>query len=355
MAAYISFQPTDHFNTLLYTGDASASQAFTGVGFKPGCLWIKMISETKEWSNYDAPRGVEKTMRINNRDAQSTDASGLISFDADGFTLGSNSHVAAAGNYVSYNWLGAASGAANSDGGITTTISYVNSTAEMSFATYAGGDGFGASTIGHGLSVAPDMVIIKRLEDAGHGWAFGSDGMAASDAWDYAGQSLDSTGVRNDGVAWWNDTYPTSSVVAIGGDSWNNLSGKNFVMYCFANKRGFFKTGGFEGNLNADGPFIYTGFKPAFLLIKDHAQTNQWTVLDNKRNNYGPANPRRAVVATNSDAAQWDETDGIDFLSNGFKIRESASWANNSGYNMVYAAFAEFPFVSSNSIPVTAE
>ena len=351
--AYISFQPTDHMNILLYTGDASASQAFTGVGFKPDFLWIKNLGTTKDWNNFDAPRGATKTFELNTTDAQNTDSSGLISFDADGFTLGSNSHVAAAANYVSYSWLGAASGAANSDGGITTTTTYVNSTAKQSFSLYPGGDGYGASTVGHGLGQAPNLCIIKRVEDAGHGWATGSSCLADTDAWDKntrIGQNV----ALEDSANWWNDTYPTSTVVSIGGDSWNNLSGKTFAMYNFCNVKGYFNVGVYKGNGNVDGPMVYTGFKPSFVLVKNTTDTNNWSLVDNKRVTYGKGNPRRDTISTATGSPNWDETEGIDFLCNGFKLRESATWSNENNVKFMYLAWAAESFVSSNSIPATA-
>ena len=345
MAAYISFQPSDFFNTKLYTGTGS-SNALTGLGFQPDIVWIKGRNYAYNHVLSDSVRG-EKQLYPNLTNAQDSNTGEITSFDSDGFTVGTGGDV----NYntrtfVSWNWkMGTTSGATFGTAGITPTNYSINTTTGQGVYKYSGGDGFGASTVAHGLGAAPDWVIIKRIEDNGHGWQTTN----TSAGYDVA-LKLEATGAEGDTTAWWNDTAPTSDVVSIGGDSWNNLSGKTFMMYCFTNKRGFFKTGSYTGNGNADGVFVYTGFRPAFVLVKKTNGTGSWWLFDNKRLGYNVANDR---LYTDDTAVEATAT-VIDFVSNGFKFRTTDGDLNGDGNTIIYASFAEFPFVSSNSKAGTA-
>ena len=345
--AYISFQPSDFFNTVLYTGNQPSSNPVTGVGFQPDIIWVKDRDATPNHVFFDAVRGTTKSFYPNLTNAEVTDANGLTAFGADGFTVADWSQPNTNGDdYVSWNWkMGTTSGATFGTAGITPTSYSINTTTGQGVYKYSGGDGFGASTVAHGLGAAPDWVIIKRIEDNGHGWQTTNTKLGFTHT-----LKIESNGAVSTSTPWWNDTAPTSDVVNIGGDSWNNLSGKTFMMYCFTNKRGFFKTGSYTGNGNADGAFVYTGFRPAFVLVKKTNGTGSWWLFDNKRLGYNVANDR---LYTDDTAVEATAT-VIDFVSNGFKFRTTDGDLNGDGNTIIYASFAEFPFVSSNSKAGTA-
>ena len=344
--AYISFQPTDFFNSKIYTGTGS-SNALTGLGFQPDIVWIKGRNYAYNHVLSDSVRG-EKQLYPNLTNAQDSNTGEITSFDSDGFTVGTGGDV----NYntrtfVSWNWkMGTTSGATFGTAGITPTNYSINTTTGQGVYKYSGGDGFGASTVAHGLGAAPDCVIIKRIEDDGHGWQITNTAVGFDVA-----LKLESTGAESDTSAWWNDTAPTSDVVSIGGDSWNNLSGKTFMMYCFTNKRGYFKTGVYTGYGNANGTFVHTGFRPAVVMGKVQNATDSWHMWDNKRD---PTNVVERRLEANSTSVEHTSIDWIDFVSNGFKHRYGGDGNNKIGTPYLYMAFAEFPFVSSNSKPGTA-
>ena len=346
MAVYTTIDDAGiFFNPKIYTGTGS-SNALTGLGFQPDIVWIKGRNYAYNHVLSDSVRG-EKQLYPNLTNAQDSNTGEITSFDSDGFTVGTGGDV----NYntrtfVSWNWkMGTTSGATFGTAGITPTNYSINTTTGQGVYKYSGGDGFGASTVAHGLGAAPDLVIIKRIEDNGHGWQISN----TSIGFDVA-LKLESNSAEGDTSAWWNDTAPTSDVVSIGGDSWNNLSGKTFMMYCFTNKKGYFKTGSYTGNGNADGTFIYTGFNPAFLLIKRTNGSTNWRQYDNKRLGYNGGN----YTLYCNDTATEAEVGEIDLLSNGFKIRTTDTAMNGTPDPYLYAAFAEFPFVSSNSKAGTA-
>jgi hypothetical protein len=339
--AYISFQPSDHFNTKLYTGTDS-SNAITGVGFQPDWVWIKKRSGVASHALMDAVRGNDKSLRSNTTGAEYTN-SYFTSFDSDGFTVAtSESDVnASSATYASWNWKANGSGSANTDGSISSTVS-ANTTSGFSIVTYTGtGISSGTATVGHGLGEVPSVVILKRTGGTAN--------------WNMYHKSIGNTGslalnlasATNTQTDFWGDTTPTSSVVTIGPNT--DLSGGN-VMYCFAEKKGFSKFGSYTGNGNADGAFVYTGFRPAFIMFKDTSTAYDWMIFDNKRNGYNPDNDDLEPSNTSAES----NTDKLDILSNGFKLRKADADANASGDTFIYMAFAEHPLVSSNDIPATA-
>ena len=349
MAAYISFQPSDYFNTKIYTGTGS-SNALTGLGFQPDIVWIKGRNYAYNHVLSDSVRG-EKQLYPNLTNAQDSNTGEITSFDSDGFTVGTGGDV----NYntrtfTSWNWkMGTTSGATFGSADITPSAYSINTTTDQGVYTYSG-TGSSAQTVAHGLGVAPDWVIIKRIEDNGHGWQTTNTKLGFTHT-----LKIESNGAVSTSTPWWNDTAPTSDVVNIGGDSWNNLSGKTFVMYCFTNKRGYSKFGAYEGNGNNDGPFIYTGFRPAFVMLKESVGGNAggWIMYDNKRPT--TYNVNQDYLQANDTAIEVNaSTYAIDFLSNGFKIGASNGVINGGGNSYIYTAFAEFPFVSSNSKAGTA-
>ena len=333
---------SDYFNTVLYTGNGS-TQSITGVGFQPDWVWVKDRTNSYEHAIFDAVRGVTKRLSSNATTAETTEANGLTAFGTDGFSVGSTSNVNYNGyNFASWNWKANGQGSSNTDGSISSTVS-ANTTAGFSIVKWTGTGS--ASTVGHGLGVAPKCVIMKNLDDAsGHWWVYhNSIG---------AGQRLllnltNASGANTDFV---NNTAPTTSVFSVKNES-NNTSGNDIIAYCFADKTGFSKFGSYTGNGNADGSFIYTGFKPAMVIIKLYSTgAENWRIFDNKRIGYNPNNYKLYPSLNSAEGT----SDLIDIYSNGFKPRTTSIESNGSGNGYIYMAFAEAPLVGSNNVPCTA-
>ena len=349
--AYSSIvKPSVYFNTKLYTGTDSA-QSETGVGFQPDFTWIKVRnyggSASFEHVLTDAVRGANKTLTSNSTEAEAiNNATGyLSSFDSDGFSLagGATSIDAVAGgarNYASWNWKGNGAGSSNTDGSITSTVS-ANTTAGFSIVSYLG-TGYSA-TIGHGLGVAPKIYIIKNRTDANDWIMYNTiiDG------------SLDILYLnKTDAKADSGGSNPTTSVFNIGTNA-NQGAIKDYIAYCFAEKKGFSKFGSYTGNGSTDGPFVYTGFKPAFVIIKKTDGADNWTINDNKRVGYNVDNNELFANLNNAE----DTNDVLDLVSNGFKLRHTAGRHNTSGSTYIYMAFAEEPLVANSGtdgVPATA-
>ena len=338
---------TDHFNTKLYTGTGS-SNSFTGVGFQPDWVWLKRRDATTDHELYDAVRGVQKEIGSNTTAAETSDPSFLTAFDSDGFTLGNHGGINNNGNtYVSWNWKANGAGSANTDGSINTTATSANTTAGFSIVKYTG-TGSNA-TIGHGLGVAPKMIIVKNLTDA-RSWGVYHASLGAT-----KGIDLDGNGAAGTASSYWNDTEPTTTVFSIGTAN-NTGAAQTYVAYCFAEKTGFSKFGSYTGNGNADGAFIYTGFKPAFVLIKKATgSADSWFINDNKRSSSGGFNENSYYIRPNENATEGTSSSlAIDILSNGVKIRNTDTAYNNDNSTYIYMTFAEAPLVGSNNIPCTA-
>jgi hypothetical protein len=338
---------TAHFNTKLYTGTGSEN-AITGVGFQPDLTWIKN-RDTTDWHRLqDAVRGATKELYSNANDDESTLAQSLKSFNTDGFTLGTLGEVnTSSENYASWNWkAGGGQGSSNTDGSINTTYTSVNTTAGFSISTYTG-NGTAGATVGHGLGVVPSMIIVKIRSGDHNNWGVYHKSIGATKAMYLDQNSAETT----DG--WMNNTAPTNQVFSLSGGNYGNVNTYSYVAYCFAEKTGYSKFGTYTGNGNADGTFVYTGFKPAWIMIKRTDSTANWRMIDNKRNSYNIL-PRTLTASQN--AAEYTGTDDFgntDILSNGFKIRTSYAEANNSGGSYIYMAFGQ-SIVGSNNVPCTA-
>jgi len=347
--AYISFQPKDHFNTKLYTGNATDDTAITGVGFQPDWLWGKNRTDSTNHYFIDAVRGVTKEINSNNTDVEGTDATLIKSFDSDGFTLGNGSLNQSSKDFVAWNWKANGQGSSNTDGSINTTYTSANTTSGFSISTYTGTGS--AGTIGHGLGVAPAMIIVKRLTGSAEAWTVYHQSLDASAPQDKY-LHLNSTDAVMDSAGMWNDTAPTTSVFSVGSTGVTNGSGGTFVAYCFAEKQGFSKFGSYTGNGNADGSFIYTGFSPAFVIVKQtNASGESWKMYDNKRPGYNLVNN---WLEPDDSQAEGTGSNQIDMVSNGFKARATNTAMNASGSTYIFMAFAEAPLVGSNNIPATA-
>jgi hypothetical protein len=334
---------TDYFNTLTWTGDGSASRNITGVGFQPDWVWGKCRNAAVSHALYDAVRGASNLLNSNTTSAEGTNAA-LSAFISDGFTVNSDSYLNGNSNtYVGWNWLAGGTASSNTDGSITSTVS-ANTTSGFSIVSWTG-NGSNA-TIGHGLGSAPKMIIIRRRPNI-------SDWVVYHDAVGNTSRLvLNSTGASSANSTFFNNTSPTSSVFSVGTDGGSNASGDAMIAYCFAEKKGYSKFGSYTGNGNADGTFVYTGFKPAFILQKrTNSASTGWGIIDNTRS---PNNEMRNMLLANSTAVE--DTSGapaVDFLSNGFKWRTADGWFNGGGDPHIYMAFGQ-SLVGSNNVPCTA-
>ena len=337
--------PTIYFNTVLWTGNTTNSTAITGVGFQPDMVWIKNRSTTDNHAIFDAIRGATYRIYPNDTDAQIQATNSLASFDSDGFTLNDGGDANGVGeDIVGWNWKANGSGSSNEAGSINTTATSVDTTSGFSISTYTGNDTAGA-TIGHGLGAVPGLIIIKCL-DASQSWVVYHHKNTAAPETDFL--ILNDNDATADHVNRWNDTAPTSTLITLGDENQSNGS-QTYVAYAFAEKQGYSKFGSYAANGDVDGPFIYTGFRPAFVINKRTDSTSGWDIFDNRRLGYNVAN--RLLGANGSDAEST--TDKLDILSNGFKMRTDEG-GNYSGGTYVYMAFAEASFVNSNGVPCNA-
>ena len=334
-------KPSDYFNTKLYSASGSG-QSITGVGFQPDWTWIKARSDGGGHALYDSVRGTTKRLASHNNNAEGTVSGGVTAFDADGFTVGNDGDVNSASSIASWNWLAGGTASSNTDGSITSNVS-ASTTSGFSIVSYSG-NGTGGATVGHGLGSALGLIILKCRDTAGTSWQMFHKSLGATKS-----INLEDTAAAATSTAYWNDTAPTSSVFSLGtGGDFNNGS-RTYVAYCFAEKQGFSKFGSYIGNGSADGTFVYTGFKPAFIMVKSTG-TESWYTYDNKRTTSG-GNEVDKYLLPNQNIAEG--TFGAwDFLSNGFKARQNWSGNNSSGVTYIYMAFAEQPLVGDN--PATA-
>jgi len=348
--AYSSIiKPTDYFNTKLYTGTGSA-QSITGVGFQPDFVWIKNRSATFNHQINDAVRGVNKQIAPNNTNAQETNTGELTAFGSDGFTVGSGGTLNGNGNnIVSWNWkAGTTSGITTNGATVTTPSSYsFNQTAGLSILQYTG-TGVTNNKLAHGLGVKPDFIIFKKTS-GDINWGIYHQSLTA----DY--RLLFNTAAQSDDDSFMQDSEPDSVNINLGYGGLNNASGATYIAYCFAEKTGFSKFGSYIGNGSTNGTFTYTGFKPAFVMVKYASPgggVGNWGIFDSVRN---PANVVDKGLLANTNAAE-DTSDFIDILSNGFKQRSSSSNRNENGSTYVYMAFAEHPFTANvdGGLPTTA-
>jgi len=327
----------DYFQAVTYTGNGSTN-TITGLRFQPDFVWVKGRSGATDHALYDSVRGTTKDLVSNSTAAETTQSTGLTAFNSDGFTLGALAKMNTnAATYVAWCWKAGGSSSSNTSGSITSTVS-VNTTAGFSIVTYTGNGTTGA-TVGHGLGVAPKVILLKSrsiIENwAGYFSVLGNGNTI----------NLNSTAAAS-GTSDWNSTSPTSTVFTLGNGSGINQNTTTYVAYCWAEIAGFSKFGSYTGNGSTDGPFVYTGFRPKFVLVKEVTTggTN-WLISDSSRDTYNLVNDILIPNLSNAEdtAGAW-----ADFVSNGFKIRYGSVLAyNQSGQNYIYMAFAESPFKNS--------
>jgi hypothetical protein len=316
--------------------------------FRPDLVWCKGRSASGSWhALFDTVRGATKGISSNATDAEYTSTAGndLASFNSNGFTVGTTQNWGstnqAGQTMVGWQWqAGQGSTSSNTSGTITSTVS-VNATAGFSVVIYTGTGS--AATIGHGLGVAPKMIIVKN-RDAADAWQVYHAANTANPETDYL--VLNTTAATADAADRWNDTLPTSTVFSIGNGVEVNTNTEKYVAYCWAEIAGFSKFGSYTGNGSTDGVFVYTGFRPRWVLIK-HTNTagNNWRLVDTSRLGYNADNYPLFPSLSDAESA----TVVCDLLSNGIKFRSTAQGVNGSGDSYIYAAFAENPFKNANA------
>ena len=334
-------QADDYFNTLLYTGDGTTSRSITGVGFAPDFVWGKCRSNAEDHILSDTVRGANKKLESNNTGAEDTSTAATLSgFESDGFTGPSSTpgNINVNGRtYVAWNWKAGGTAVSNTDGSITSSVSAAPD-AGFAICTYTGNGAAGA-TVGHGLGKKPTMIIVKNRDSGVQDWPVQHGSIGAT------GQMvLSSTAANNANIVYWNNTEPTSSVFSLGTSNNTNQSGNSHVAYVFTDIDGFSKAGSYVGNGNADGTFVFTGFRPAWVMTKPSSATGNWIILDAERNTFNVTDKR---LYPDSSAVEATVT-AHDFLSNGFKVRNTGN-PNDSGATYIYLAFAEAPFKYANA------
>jgi hypothetical protein len=335
-------KPSDYFNTVLWNGNSSA-QSITGVNFQPDLVWNKSRNTAVGHRLMDSVRGVNKSL-IPDDTWEEQAGEGVSSFDTDGFSFSANfggdTNVTGQ-TYVAWNWLANGAGSANTDGSISSTVS-ANTTSGFSIVSYTGTNA--TATVGHGLGVTPKVVIYKNRTDVTN--------------WYFTTTIIDGTHDllflnTNEAQQVYSAPVPTNSLLNLIANNDTNGSGDNIIAYCFAEVKGFSKFGSYTGNGNdANGTFVYTGFKPAFVMVKKTSGADDWQMTDHKRDvNVSPNFARLIANGSNTEATNttWSR---IDKFSNGFRLGGTDSVSNESGQTYIYMAFAEEPLVGDN--PATA-
>jgi len=339
--------PSAYFQAVIHSANNTATITNDGNSdLKPDLLWSKSRTASHNHGLYDSTRGVTKFLSSNATSAETTASAGfdLTSFNTDGFSTGNNQYNTICGNtgYVAWQWkANGGTTATNNDGNRTTTVQ-ANTTAGFSIVTYLSNGSASNQTLGHGLGVAPDVIISKR-RGATTDWLVYHKSLGVGSI-----IYLNSSAASSTSSPPYKDT-PTSTVFS----TQNQFqSTDNFVSYCFAEKQGYSKFGKYVGNGNANGPFVYTGFKPAMVIMKRTDSTGSWHLFDNKRLGY---NINNNVLLSDSNGAELAGATYpfVDILSNGFKPRRATYDPNVSGATYIFAAFAENPFVAGG-IPTTA-
>ena len=329
-------QGDDYFNTVLYTGNGS-TQSITGVGFQPDFVWLKARSSAFGHGLFDVIRGATKRLSSDGAGAEGTE-SGVTSFDSNGFSIGSATFGNNSGTtMVGWNWKANGAGVTNTDGTITSTVS-ANTTAGFSIVTWAG-NSTSAATVGHGLGVAPKMIITKSRSNPAS-WPVGIGGISGFGVNDYL--VLNSTNAKATSSTFYQAYGASTFTVGVSAADEMNKTGNNYVSYCFSEVPGYSAFGSYTGNGSTDGPFVYTGFRPRFVLVKNASATAGWCVLDSSRSPYNVAN--ELLRADTSSAETSAANVFVDFTSNGFKIRNTVTEYNGNTNTIIFAAFSEHPF-----------
>jgi hypothetical protein len=335
----VAVVPSEHFNTVLYTGDGGSSNAVTGVGFQPDWLWIKNRTNSNSHSLVDSVRG-ESAGALISQNTNAEDGIDRLNLDSDGFTLTGNYGFVNTNtdNYVAWNWKANGSGSSNTDGTITSTVS-ANVDAGFSIISYTG-NATANATVGHGLSKAPELVISKVRNYSNHIWS-----IFVKELGNQNHLAFTTAASHNE---WEGHEGTTSLVINLSDNASSNLNhaSKNVITYAFHSVDGYSKVGSYTGNGNADGTFVYTGFRPAYVMIKNtDSSGTHWIIWDKNRNGYNDDNAPLYANLSNGEGTGGS----VDLTSNGFKLRTTSSIRNESDSNFIYLAFAETPFKYSNA------
>ena len=340
---------TDNFNTATWTGNNTA-RSITGVGFQPDLTWLKSRTQTYNHILTDGVRGVTKYVSSNTSTAETTDAATLTAFNSDGFSLGTSNLInQTSQNHVAWNWKAGGSASSNTNGSINSSVS-ANTTNGFSIVKYTGNSTDNAS-VGHGLNTAPKVVMIKELDSTSN-WGVWHQGLTNGG---YRLSLQETTAQVSDTafIGGGNRAIPTTSVFYLGSGGGGNSSSNSYIAYCFSDITGFSKMGSYAGNGNANGTFVYTGFKPAFVMSKSYTNTESWIMKDVARDTFNPVEKNLAANSASSEAG-WGTSYDIDILSNGFKMRDASGQTNGNGYGFIYMAFAEAPLVGTNGVTAKA-
>ena len=337
---------SDHFNAVLRNGFGTSGGTVT-VGFSPGLLWEKTRSTTGSHYLYDAVRGAGKILFSNSANAESTDTDQVNAFTSTGYTLGTNEWSTST-TLVGWAWKGGSSTVSNTDGSLTSSVS-ANQTAGFSIVSYTS-DSSATKTVGHGLGSAPKMIIFKSRDNATNWFVHHNDGSTGR-----MFEGLNTTNSGGTNLAAMNSTLPSSSVFSLnsGGYAINPSGNKKQIAYCFAPVEGYSAIGSYEGNSasgypDADGPFVYTGMRPAFVLLKDADASENWVIYDTARSTYNVLDDQLYPNATTAETSGANRE--IDVYSNGFKIRSNGGFVNSSGNTYIYYAVAENPFQANGGL-----
>ena len=341
--------PSAYFQTAIWTGNGSSSHAITFDGnsdLQPDWTWIKSRSNATDHILTDIVRGVGVGIKSNTTAGNANDSNQLKSFNSNGFTLGSENDVnGSSRTYASWNWKAGTSVSGNT-GGSGTAKSYsgsVNTDAGFSIISYTGNFTNGQTTPHH-LGAVPKMIIVKNYANASESWNVYHESIGNTKYLVLNTDAAVGTAPR------WNNTSPTSTVFTNGANGATNANNETIIAYCFAEKKGYSKISSYVGNGNADGTFVYTGFKPAFIFIRRTTPGTSWAIQDNKRLGY---NVNESTLFPDTSGAEGGGK-GLDILSNGFKMRSTSGANNSSGNTFIYYAVAENPFVTSTGVPATA-
>jgi len=344
--------PSAHFQAKTYTGNSGSGHAITNDGnsnLQPDLLWIKNRDVGYSHALYDSTRGTGKVLRPNGTNTEGTVTNGVTAFGTNGFTVGSAADVNE-DDLVAWQWkANGGTTSSNTDGDLTSTVQF-NSTAGFSIVTYTGKSPIEPLDVGHGMGEVPDVIIVKNRSSS-RLWAVYHKETTSPAAKRYIQLNTSTYGEQTNSTLWRNEA-PTTTVFKTGENAAVNQPNENLVAYCWKERQGYSKFGKYVGNGNANGTFIYTGFKPALVINRRIDAGGPWTIFDSAR---CPNNVNNAKLYPNTDGAEVTTTgDPIDFLSNGYKLRGSGSDCNVSGGSYIYMAFAENPFTTSTGIPTTA-
>lgn len=338
IGATASSQANKYFDATTYSGNSSTQSITNSGSMQPDMVWIKARNTTYNHGIQDAVRGVGKIVYPNLTNAEDTGSTSLTAFNSNGFGLGNDSWNESGKTYVGWQWKANGSGSSNTAGSITSTVS-ANTTSGFSIVTYTGNATIGA-TIGHGLGVAPSMLIVKQRTGGTEAWQVYHSALGATK---YV--ELNNTNAEGTNINRWNNTAPTSTVFTVYNDTINNGNTNTYVAYCFAEVAGYSAFGSYTGNGSTDGPFVFTGFRPMYVMVKSTSGPRNWAVLDASRN---PSNVANFDLYPNQSLAEITQST-LDFLSNGFKLRVTDSDFNANGETYIYMAFAESPFKYANA------